>query len=665
MNYFITGGTGFIGTFLIEELLHKPRSKVYVLVRKGSKHKVDALRQRFGVTEQRIIAVNGNIEKKNLGISKKMLAEIKTKQFNHFFHLAAVYNLGVDEAAQAKANIDGTKNALALCKEIGCPSFQYMSSIAVAGLYKGVFTESMFDEATGLEHPYFATKHAAEALVRQETTLDCKIYRPSMVVGHSKTGEMDKIDGPYYLFKFIQRLRYWMPQWMPMLGIEGGTMNMVPVDFVAQSMVHIAHNKHEKERCFHLVDPKPLHFGELANVFCDAAHAPKMAMRIDRKMLHFIAPFLQKGLTSLRPVRQFKKSVLQTFEVPEAALDLINYPTKFDCVNTVAALDGSGIEVPKVVDYAPAVWDYWERNLDPDLFKDTSLRGVIQGKVAVVTGASSGIGREVALKLAEAGAITVLVARNLDKLQETLTEIQFLGGTAHLYQCDVSDLQQCDQFIDSVLADLGHIHVLVNNAGRSIRRPINQAYDRFHDYERTMQLNYFGALRLIMKALPSMEQNREGHIINISSIGVLTNAPRFSAYVASKAALDAFSRCAASEYSDRGIHFTTINMPLVRTPMISPTKIYQHVPALAPEEAADLVVEAIRHKPKRIATRLGIGVNILYYVAPKLTEIIMNTGFRMFPDSSARKTNDPDAPNAGEISSEQVAFSYIMRGLHW
>jgi NAD(P)-dependent dehydrogenase (short-subunit alcohol dehydrogenase family) len=204
--------------------------------------------------------------------------------------------------------------------------------------------------------------------------------------------------------------------------------------------------------------------------------------------------------------------------------------------------------------------------------------------------------------------------------------------------------------------------VLVNNAGRSIRRSIQFTFDRFHDFERTMQLNYFGSLRLIMGFMPKMLERRTGHIINISSIGVLTNAPRFSAYVSSKAALDAFSRCAASEFSDQNVKFTTINMPLVRTPMIGPTKIYDSVPTLSTTEAAQLVADAIIYRPKRIATRLGIAAEVVHAITPKFGEIIMNTGFRMFPDSAAAKGATDEKP---KVSNEQVAFAALMRGIHW
>jgi NAD(P)-dependent dehydrogenase (short-subunit alcohol dehydrogenase family) len=223
-------------------------------------------------------------------------------------------------------------------------------------------------------------------------------------------------------------------------------------------------------------------------------------------------------------------------------------------------------------------------------------------------------------------------------------------------------MADCDRLVQLLIDNHGGVDVLVNNAGRSIRRAIEASYDRFHDFERTMQLNYFGCLRLTMGLLPKMIAQKRGHIINISSIGVLTNAPRFSAYVASKAALEAWTRCASSELSDVGISFTTINMPLVRTPMIAPTKIYQNVPTLAPEEAADMIAEAIVYKPVRIATRVGVFGQVLHALMPRVAQIVLNTTFRMFPDSDAAKGGDKKAP---QMSSEQIAMQQLLRGVHF
>ena len=266
------------------------------------------------------------------------------------------------------------------------------------------------------------------------------------------------------------------------------------------------------------------------------------------------------------------------------------------------------------------------------------------------------------MMMGRAGARVAIVARDKGKLAETVREIQEDGGEAKAFSADLADMDACDKVIEQIYQQMGAIDILVNNAGRSIRRAISASYDRFHDFERCMQLNYFGSLRLIMGVLPAMEKRRRGHIINISSIGVLSNAPRFSAYVSSKAALDAFSRCAASEFSDSGVSFTTVNMPLVRTPMIAPTKMYENVPTISPDEAAAMVKQAVIYKPQRIATRLGIFAQVLHAVAPKVSEIIMNSAFRMFPDSAAAKgVKDKQA----SASQEQLAFASLMRGIHW
>ncbi len=662
MSYFVTGATGFLGRFLVSKLLAR-KGTIHVLVRKGSEKKLEAIGAKMGWDRKRIVPVIGDLGQPRLGLSAAQIKTLSGK-VTHFFHLAAIYDLSASAESQRVANIEGTRHAIELATAIKAGCFHHTSSIAAAGLYPGVFREDMFEEAEGLKDPYLKTKHESEGLVRKECKIPFRIYRPSMVIGHSQTGEIDKIDGPYYLFTLIKKIRETLPQWVPTLGIEGGRINVVPVDFVVDAMDYIAHKRGLDGKCFHLVDPNPMRFGELMNTFSRAAHAPEMTMRLDARMLAVIPGAVRSAVVNLPPVKRFTDLILRDLKIPRSTLSFITYPTRFDTREVERALKGSKIVVPALGEYAWRIWDYWERHLDPDLFVDRSLRGKVENRVVLITGGSSGIGKASAIKVAEAGAKVIIVARGEKELHETRDEIIALGGKCWAYTSDLTDLASCDELVKKVLSEHKHVDILVNNAGRSIRRSVEASYDRFHDFERTMQLNYFGSLRLIMGFLPTMTQRRKGHIVNISSIGVLASSPRFSAYVASKAALDAFSRCAQAEFSGKNIAFTTINMPLVKTPMIAPTKMYDSVPTLTPDEAADLVVKAIIERPSRVATRTGIFAATLNALVPKAYEVIMNTAFEMFPDSAAAK-GDRKALKSEHSTNEQVAFAALMRGVHW
>ncbi|MCV2349424.1 SDR family oxidoreductase [Paucibacter sp. Y2R2-4] len=665
MQYFVTGATGFIGKRLVKKLLSRRGSTVHFLLREESRDKLPELLAFWGVSKTRALPVFGDLTGKKLGVAADDIKRLKG-QIDHVYHLAAVYDLKADEASQIAANVDGTRSLVEFAQAIDAGHVHHVSSIAAAGLYEGVFREDMFDEAEGLDHPYFMTKHESEKIVRKECKKPWTVYRPAMVVGDSKTGEMDKVDGPYYFFKPIQRLRQILPPWMPSIGLEGGRVNIVPVDYVVDALDHISHlNSKVSGRCFHLVDPVGYRVGDVLDIFSKAAHAPKMNLFINAALLGFIPKSVKKGLMALAPVRRIRHAVMKDLGLPEDMFTFINYPTRFDCRETTAALKGSGIACPNLHDYAWRLWDHWERHLDPDLFIDRSLRGACGGKVVLVTGGSSGIGLAAAIKFAEAGAITVICARDEIKLAEAVTEIRSKAGEGaqvHSFSADIANEESCKAMIDWLTQTFGGVDFLINNAGRSIRRAIEGSYDRFHDYERTMQLNYFGCLRVTMGLLPGMVAKKKGHVVNISSIGVLTNAPRFSAYVASKAALDAWTRCASSEFADQGITFTTINMPLVRTPMIAPTKIYNNVPTLAPEEAADMVAQACIAKPVRIATRLGITGELIHALMPRVAQIVMNTSFRMFPDSDAAKG---EKSGKSQLSPEAIAMQQMMKGIHF
>jgi NAD(P)-dependent dehydrogenase (short-subunit alcohol dehydrogenase family) len=686
MNYFVTGGTGFIGNFLVPKMLDRG-GKVYMLVRKSSMHKVDALREYWGAGKDQVIAVEGDLHSKKLGIKPAWIKQ-HAGSIDHFMHLAAIYDLTADAESQRLSNVEGTSEAIKLSKSLKSGCFHLVSSIAAAGLYKGTFTEDMFDEATDMDNPYFWTKHESEGLVRKEKKMAWRIYRPGMVVGHSATGQMDKIDGPYYFFDVINNVSKVMPEGFPLLMSKAGNLNIVPVDFVADAIDHLAHLPDHNQQCFFITDPDGVRVGSLIKTLLEVSGGGKLKA-LEAPAFDSATEKAGKALSKIGAVKSLSNRLIKRLGVPTEVMAYLNYPTLYDNEQTTAILAEAGIICPPFESYADIIWAYWKEFMRPNsasmreeidgIFNKivgrptvSALRREVKGKVVVVTGATSGIGKECALRLAQAGADVVLVARTVEKLDETLSEIAENGGKAFAYSCDVSALDDCDKLIKNLISNHGKVDVLINNAGRSIRRSVRYSYDRFHDFERTMQLNYFGALRLITGLLPMMEAQKSGHIINISSIGVLTSPPRFSAYVASKAALDAFSQCAAPEYAEQNIQFTTIYMPLVRTPMIAPTSLYKAFPTLSPEQARDLIVKAILDKPKRVSTGLGIAGAVAQATTPNFTEAMLAQAYHLFPDSAAARGLSDEEAEAEKANipttKRQIArklFTSVMRGGHW
>jgi NAD(P)-dependent dehydrogenase (short-subunit alcohol dehydrogenase family) len=673
MRAVMTGATGFIGRNLLARLLERDE-QVFAIVRPGSIDRLRAIGRRLGVDDRRIVPIEGDLCAPRLGVSDADLERIARAE--NFFHVAAVYDLSADATETGIANVDGTRHALELARvaEVGC--FHQLSSIAVAGTYKGTFTEEMLDEAVGLDHVYFASKHESERLVRETCPVPWRVYRPSLVIGRSDNGEMDKVDGPYYFFSWLKRLAA-LRNPMPIALPFDGFVNMVPVDYVATVIDHIAHLPGLDSRTFHVVDPKPLTVVEVLDRFSRAAGGPRFVQ----------LPMPGAARTLLNSlVRTPAGVVFERVGLPASIADYLSWTTRFDTTNTDAALAGTSIALPRLHEYAGVLWDFWRRRLDPAARAKGELGRAVAGRTVMITGGSSGIGRATALKVAAAGGIPLLVARGIDALEATKAEIVKAGGTAFVYRADLSDVEDCQRLAKEVIAEHGGVDVLVNNAGRSIRRSVAASADRFHDFERTMQLNYFGAVALILTLLPPMRARKRGHIVNVSSIGVQTYPPRFAAYVASKAALDAFSRCIASEVHGDKVRLTTVHMPLVRTPMIAPTSIYRSFPTLSPTEAADVICRAIAQQPKRVSTPVGMIAQVTGAVAPDIQDRVLNIAYQIFPESPASRGEATPGPGhepeladtafvpgepredlreGSELSIAQRAMVQLLRGIHW
>ncbi len=667
--YFVTGATGFIGRYLVHELVENREGPVYALCREGSRHRLDVLVEQWG--SDRVVPVVGDLSQPDLGVDPEWIASV-AGEVEHFFHLAAIYDMTASDELNEQLNVGGTRNALDLAARLQAGHFHQVSSIAASGDHRGVFDESMFDEGQRLPSPYHRTKFESERIVREQSDVPWRVYRPAVVVGDSETGAMDKVDGPYYFFPLLKRMRDVLPGWVPLVGIDLGDTNVVPVDYVARAMDHLAHQPGLDGRAFHLVNPEPMSTVGLINSFAAAASAPQFAVPIDRTVTSRATGLLPRSLQPaslvsralrLPPVHAALDQTLGRLGVPPEVLEHVSFPTVYSSRETERALSGSGIAVPDLDSYASVLWSWWEEKLDDSIRSDAPVVRALANKTVVITGASSGIGLVTAIQVAKAGGVPILVARGQQKLEETVRLIEQQGGTAYAYPCDLSDLTAIDALTKQLREDFDHLDFVVNNAGRSIRRSLRLSEDRFHDFERTMQLNYYGAIRLVMGILPAMREQGSGHVVNISSIGVLTSPPRFSAYVASKAALDAWSNVVASELVGDGVSFTTIHMPLVRTPMIAPTKLYDRFPTISPGQAARKVITAMVDRQHEINTLTGNLGALAHYLAPKSAFRVLHLAYQVFPDSTAAKGGSSSGKAHSE--SEQLMLARLLKGVHW
>ncbi len=620
---FVTGATGLIGRHLVDRLLARGGA-VSILLRPGSRASRRAALERWG---ERVEVWPGDVTEPGLGLSDAHAAALA--DIDHVFHVAGYYDLEGAPAQMEAVNVEGTRRLLALLEGRGFAGvLHHVSSVAVAGTHDGAFGEDMLDEGQRFAHPYHRSKHASETLVRS-STLRWRVYRPSAVVGHSKTGQMDRIDGPYFLFRAIHALRNALPPWVTLPGFEGPALNMVPVDFVADAIAAIASQPGLDARGFHLVDPAPPSFRQTFNLIAEAAGAPKLGKARLGKLTRML-PGANHVIAQLESLRFMRRELAADFGVPASVRAAANPDVTYETTNVEAALASTGIRCPPQSAYVEALWDYYLRNLDPKRDRKKRYAAAFDGKRALVTGASSGIGRAMALTLAEAGAHVVLVARRRAELEQLRDEIETAGGEATVAPADLTD----HAAVDAMMARALPVDLLINNAGKSIRRPLAESLERFHDLERVMQINFFAPARLIRSALPSMRE-RGGHIVNVLSAGAHFPSPRFGAYTASKAALSQLGDVLAAEHLHENVRVTNAYLHWVRTPMMDATGKYEDTRAMTPEEATAMVLDGVLDRKQHVARGTDVRRFALARIHPSGLARILNVLYRIYADDPA------------------------------
>ena len=486
-------------------------------------------------------------------------------------HCGAIYDITADDDAQRAANVDGTRAVIELALRLDA-TLHHVSSIAVAGTFPGEYTEDDFDVAQELPTPYHQTKFEAEMLVRAAPGLRYRVYRPAVVVGDSRTGEMDKVDGPYYFFGLLAKLAV-LPRFTPIVLPDTGRTNIVPVDYVVDAVVALMHADGRDGQTFHLTAPKSIGLRGIYRGVAKEAGLPPLRGSLPGSTGDAVPqghrtrqdPAQHGGHPARHPgrdprrrrpgpdvhLRQHRRSVARHRNTRSR----VRRPTRRSCGGT-----GPSTSTPT----GPAA---------------TIPAGPLVGRHVIITGASSGIGRASAIAVAERGATVFALARNAEALDDLVAEIRESGGDAHAFTCDVTDSASVEHTVKDILGRFGHVDYLVNNAGRSIRRSVSASTDRLHDYERVMAVNYFGSVRMVLALLPHWRERRFGHVVNVSSAGVQASSPKYSAYIPSKAALDAFAEVVGTETLSDHITFTSIHMPLVETPMIAPSRRLNPMPA--------------------------------------------------------------------------------------
>jgi len=465
--YLITGSTGFVGKQLVIKL-YRRKNPIYLLLHERDRNFYEQFAERFDKQVKHVVPLYGDVTQPNLGLDKKTVEDLK-KNVKFFYHLAEIndhQNETQDKGQIEQYNVQGTVNAVNLANQIDC-TFHYLSTLAVGENYKRVFTEKMLVEGQDFETAYSESKYQAEIIVKRQSLVPYTIYRPGTIIGSSETGEAASVDGPYHIFKLIQQLRDTLPKWMPLLGIKGGRLYLVPVNYVADAIDYISHEKGVEGKTFHLCRNQSNNVGDVINEFCRVAHAPRFKVQMENILSDYYSKLPLPKVGKIPVLGLVKQQLMEMLGLPESFLDFANKRTRFDNSATRKVLAGSGIECPHINLYSRKIWNYWEYHMAPLLsnnqrafevartLKDTpsvltdgkkltqvvkerwqlatsegrdNMARVLKGKTVLLTGGSSGIGRSMAHRLARANGTVILVARSVDNLNLVKREVEELGG---------------------------------------------------------------------------------------------------------------------------------------------------------------------------------------------------------------------------------------------
>ncbi|MFM9377861.1 SDR family oxidoreductase [Gordonia sp. VNK21] len=630
-SYLVTGADGLLGRRVLARLLAR-----------GDDARVGALVPRSGlpalaaVTDtlpdgDRVVTV---LADDDTGAPPADLADFGP--LDHLVHLDVLDDPAADAATVQAVNADAAATLASFAAEHGAV-FHLLSSVGVAGDHQGPFRETDFELGQNFANPCQRSFFDAELAVRQTPGLRWRSYRCSTIVGDSVTGEMDELCGPYYFLGQVSLLDR-LPRKLPVPWPDLGELNLVPVDYVADALSALLEAEPEaQQRVYHLGDPQRRSLSEVTNAITpdhDARTFDALPRSLARPLL---------TLTGQGALRTGRDLVAQQLGVPPAVLDVLALPVHFDPAATAELLERRGVRLPRIEDYGPRLWRYWAEHLDPARNRRDDPRGPLVGKVVVITGGSTGIGRATARMCVARGAHVILVARDADKLTETVDELSaevpkpgLPLGTVSCYPADVTDEDAVRTLVKSIIAEHDHIDILVNNAGRSIRRAATNSLDRSHDYHRTMAVNYFGAVYLTLAVLPHMIERQAGHVVNVSTATTQTRAPRFGAYASSYAALEAFTDVTAAETLSDHVTFTTVRLPLTRTKMIAPTAVYDSAHGIwGVDKAAARILHGMIDRPVRSGSRFGSLVEWGHRRVPRLTTRILHQTYLMLGESAA------------------------------